>query len=163
MLISKLERQRKAAQKAGKKKNLSKNNKIKQIAAKNKCWPMRGQIISRYGRQRHSVLKTVTRNLGIEIKGQRSSSVKAAAPGVVAMVTSIQGHGQGIIVDHGGSYYTVYAHLANIRVKEGDEIRRCQEMGNPSDEDSMNGVKLYFQVTEGTQTKDPLKWLEKAR
>lgn len=160
-LIQRLEKQRKAA---AKKKNPKKPApKVKQLAASSKCWPMRGSIISKYGRQRHAVLKTVTRNLGIEIRGRKTSAVKAAAPGTVAMVTEIQGHGTGVIIDHGDANYTVYGHLENIKIKEGDKVKRCQEFANPGDDDSMNGVKLYFQVSEGVKTVDPLKWLKNAR
>lgn len=164
-LISKLEKKRiaaiKKAEEERKKKEVVKVKK--EITAKNKCWPMRGQVISKYGKQRHPILKTITRNLGIEIKGRNDYPVKAAAPGEVAMITSIQGRGTGVIIDHGNSFYTVYGHLKNIKVKEGDKLRRCQEIGNPSDEESMNGVKLFFQVSEGVKTVDPLKWLENAR
>lgn len=163
-LIRRLEKQKEEEARkralAGKRK---KEPEVKEIAAKNKCWPLRGSVISRYGNQRHKILKTITRNLGIEIRGKRSDWVKAAAPGTVAMVTRIEGHGTGIIVDHGNSFYTVYGHVDNIRVREGDKVNRCQELGNPGDEDSMDGVKLYFQVSESTHTVDPMKWLEKAR
>jgi murein hydrolase activator len=159
-LVRRLEKERKEAVKKGKKPKIQKPTAI---AAQNKCWPMQGSIISRYGNQRHPQLKTITRNLGIEIRGAPGRSVKAAAPGTVAMVTRIQGHGIGIIIDHGGAVYTVYGHMQNVKVKEGQALRRCQELGNPGDEDSMDGIKLYFQVSEGTHTIDPLKWLEKAR
>ena len=44
--------------------------------------------------------------------------------------------------------------------QEGKEVRNCEEIGEVGDIASLNGIKLYFQVSEGTQTVDPLQWLK---
>lgn len=124
-----------------------------------KCVPLKGEILSEYGYHEHKVLHTMTRNLGTEIRGARGESVKAAAAGTVVMVTHIDGRGPSVIIDHGGSLYTVYGHMGAIRVREGQEIRHCQDIGSVGDAESMNGYKLYFQVSQGTHTLDPMVWL----
>jgi septal ring factor EnvC (AmiA/AmiB activator) len=158
-LIQQLEAKKKKEEAEARKKKIPIKTEPLQIAAKNKCWPHRGTIISRFGNHRHEVLRTVTRNLGIEIRGTLGDQVSAAAPGTVAMVTKIQGRGSSVIIDHGNSYYTVYGHLNNIGVKEGQTVSRCQDIGLVGDEDSMNGAKLFFQVSAGIEAVDPLDWL----
>ena len=125
-----------------------------------KCMPMKGEIISNYGLQEHPVLHIMTRNLGIEIRGKRGDAVRAAAAGTVVMVAEIDGRGPSVIIEHAGGTYSVYGHLRSIRVQEGKEVRNCEEIGEVGDVASLNGIKLYFQVSEGTQTVDPLQWLK---
>lgn len=124
-----------------------------------RCKPLDGEIISNYGLQEHPVLHIMTRNLGVEIRGKRGAMVKAAAAGTVAMVAEIDGRGPSVIIEHPGGTYSVYGHLRSIRVKEGANVRNCEEIGEVGDIASLNGIKLYFQVSEGTQTVDPLQWL----
>lgn len=126
-----------------------------------KCMPLEGEIISNYGLQEHPVLHIMTRNLGVEIRGKRGGMVRAAATGTVAMVSEIDGRGPSVIIEHPGGTYSVYGHLKSIKVKEGNEVRNCEEIGEVGDVASLNGIKLYFQVSEGTQTVDPLLWLKK--
>lgn len=125
-----------------------------------KCMPMKGEIISNYGLQEHPVLHIMTRNLGVEIRGKRGDAVRSAAAGTVVMVAEIDGRGPSVIIEHAGGTYSVYGHLKSIRVQEGKEVRNCEEIGEVGDVASLNGIKLYFQVSEGTQTVDPLLWLK---
>ena len=175
-LIKKLEEKRKkeiaAAKKAeAEKKKKAKGKKVQKEVTKPKatvattvkgpkCMPLEGEIISQYGLQEHPVLHIATRNLGIEIRGKRGKSVRAAAAGTVAMVGEIDGRGPSVIIEHEGGTYSVYGHLRSIRVQEGKEVRKCEEIGEVGDIASLNGIKLYFQVSEGTQTVDPLQWLK---
>lgn len=125
-----------------------------------KCMPLEGEIISNYGLQEHPVLHIATRNLGVEIRGKRGSAIRAAAAGTVVMVSEIDGRGPSVIIEHEGGTYSVYGHLRSIRVQEGKEVRNCEEIGEAGDIASLNGIKLYFQISEGTQTVDPLQWLK---
>ena len=124
-----------------------------------KTKPMEGTIISNYGLQEHPVLHIMTRNLGVEIRGRRGGKVKAAAKGKVVMASEIDGRGPSIIIEHEGGFYSVYGHLNSIRVQEGDQVLNGEEIGEVGDMASLNGIKLYFQVSQGTQTIDPLQWL----
>ena len=163
---------RKAREKAEKSKKGKKDSKApsktvekpKVVVAESvkgpKCMPLKGEIISNYGLQEHPVLHIMTRNLGVEIRGKRGDAVRSAAAGMVVMVSEIDGRGPSVIIEHAGGTYSVYGHLKSIRVQEGKEVRNCEEMGEVGDVASLNGIKLYFQVSEGTQTVDPLQWLK---
>lgn len=175
-LIAKLEAKRKkeieeakkaeAARKAKQKKQKEKKvvEKPKKTIAGSvkgpKCMPLEGEIISHYGLQEHPVLHIATRNLGVEIRGKRGAPIRAAAPGTVVMVAEIDGRGPSVIIEHEGGTYSVYGHMRSIRVQEGKVVRNCEEIGEVGDIASLNGIKLYFQVSEGTQTVDPLQWLK---
>ena len=163
------ERKKKAAKakkgKGGKPEKEEKVVKKPQVAVTTpvtgpKCMPLKGEVISQYGLQEHPVLHITTRNLGVEIRGKKGSAVRAAAAGTVAMVAEIDGRGPSVIIEHEGGTYSVYGHLQSIRVQEGKTVQNCEEIGIVGDIASLNGIKLYFQVSEGTQTVDPLEWLK---
>jgi len=177
VLIKRLEEKRKKEEAEAKRKALEKKKKAKgqklALAVKKepppvviekvvgpKTMPMEGAVISNYGFQEHTVLHIMTRNLGIEIRGRRGGKVKAAAKGKVVMVAEIDGRGPSVIIEHDGGLYSVYGHLNSIRVQEGNLVRNGEEIGEVGNIASLNGIKLYFQVSQGTQTIDPLEWLK---
>jgi len=162
-LIAALEKKRQAEIEAAKKKAAA--DKKKQpvhtpVAIGPKCTPLNGEIISDYGYHINKVLNIKIMHLGTEIRGQKGEGVKAAAAGTVVMTTDLPGHGPSVILDHKGTYYSVYGHLATIKVKEGDVVKNCQEIGTVGNAESTNGYKLFFQIYKGTQTQDPIKWLK---
>jgi len=129
------------------------------VAIGPKCTPLNGEIISEYGYHVNKVLDIKTMHVGTEIRGQKGESVKAAAAGTVAMIANVPGHGPSVILDHKGSYYSLYGHLSTIKVKEGETVKNCQEIGLVGNAESTNGYKLFFQVYKGTQSQDPMIWL----
>ncbi len=122
------------------------------------CLPAEGEIVSQFGLQYHKVLKTTTKNLGIEIAAVPGTAVKAAVTGEVALVTDIPGYGPGIILDNGSGYFTIYANLAGVKVKQGDKVTTCQELASAPPGQPRG--RVYFEVRQGTKTLDPIPWLK---
>jgi septal ring factor EnvC (AmiA/AmiB activator) len=120
------------------------------------CLPVEGEVVSKYGLQYHSTLKTTTKNLGIEIRGRSGTPVRAAVSGEVALITRIPGYGMGVILDNGSDVFTIYANLAGIKARQGDKVRTCQELGTVS----VEAGRVYFEVRKGTKTLDPTAWLK---
>jgi septal ring factor EnvC (AmiA/AmiB activator) len=124
-------------------------------------WPASGRIIAKFGRQWNSKLKTTTENPGIDIKGQPGSAIKTVLGGVVTTITYIRGYGTTIIIDHGGGFYTVYSHVANIQAAVDSEVRNGDIIAYMGDSGSINGSKLHFEIWGKGQKLDPEKWLRK--
>ena len=148
-IIAALEKRRKEEQARGKKATTLLETGTKY------CLPVQGEIVSKYGLQYHATLKTTTKNLGIEIKGAPRAGVRAAVSGEVALISRIPGYGMGVILDNGSDIFTIYANLAGIRVRQGDKVKTCQELGAVSSE----AGRVYFEVRKGTKTLDPGEWL----
>ena len=124
-------------------------------------WPTEGRVISKFGRQWNSKLKTTTDNPGIDIKGQPGSSVRSVMSGIVTTITYIRGYGTTIIIDHGASFYTVYSHVTNIQTQIDNEVRSGDVIAYMGDSGSINGSKLHFEVWGKGQKLNPEKWLAK--
>jgi len=115
-------------------------------------WPVSGNIISHYGRQKHPHLNTYLVKGGIEIKGRAGEEVKSVERGVVVYRDEFKNYGKMVIVSHGGGYYSVYAHLKDFRVKLGQDVRREERLGTVKD-------NLYFEIRVAGKTDDPSRWL----
>src|SRR5262245_19028379 len=123
------------------------------------AWPAEGRIVGEFGAQVNPRFGTKTFRNGIDIDVAEGTSVVAVASGQVLYTGWFRGYGNLIIVDHGGEYYTLYAHVADIRVNEGDEVKQGQMIGTVGDTGSLQGPRLYFEVRHSGKPQDPSQWL----
>ncbi|PIE53790.1 MAG: peptidase M23 [Dethiosulfovibrio peptidovorans] len=122
-------------------------------------WPLRGKITSRFGYRVHPKFKTKTMHTGIDVSAPRGTAVHAAATGDVLYAGWLRGYGQIVILDHGGGFSTVYAHLSRILVSEGQRISEGKVVGNVGDTGVTTGPHLHFEVRVNGNAKNPLKYL----
>jgi septal ring factor EnvC (AmiA/AmiB activator) len=122
-------------------------------------WPAEGKVVGEYGAQVHPRFGTKTFRNGIDIEVAEGTDIKAVYPGHVVYTGWFRGYGNLIIVDHGGEYYTLYAHAADIKVTEGDDVRQGQAIGTVGDTGSLQGPRLYFEVRHQGKPQDPAQWL----
>ena len=123
-------------------------------------WPVTGTVVSYFGKQKHPVYDTYIYKKGIEIEAPAGSEVRAVEAGQVAFANFFKGLGLIAILRHGGEYYTVYAHLANLRVKAGEKVNKGQPIAALGDA-GPSGSSLYFEVRKGSEAIDPLIWLKR--
>lgn len=124
-------------------------------------WPVDGQVVSRFGTQKNQRLGTITDNPGIEIAAPRGRPVHAVMEGIVVAITWIPSYGNTLILDHGGGYYTVYAHLEDIQVSTDSYVLRNQMVAKVGETGSLEGPRLHFEVWRGETKENPLLWLRK--
>jgi septal ring factor EnvC (AmiA/AmiB activator) len=117
-------------------------------------------VVGEYGAQVHPRFGTKTFRHGVDIGVAEGTRITAVAPGHVLYTGWFRGYGNLIILDHGGEYYTLYGHAAEIRVSEGDEVRQGQVIGAVGDTGSLEGARLYFEVRHQGRPQDPTQWLE---
>lgn len=123
------------------------------------AWPADGRVVGEYGPQVNPRFGTKTFRNGIDIEATEGSNIVSVFPGQIVYTGWFRGYGNLIIVDHGGEYYTVYAHAADIRVTEGDEVKQGQIIGTVGDTGSLQGPRLYFEVRHEGKPQDPAQWL----
>jgi murein DD-endopeptidase MepM/ murein hydrolase activator NlpD len=122
-------------------------------------WPTDGRVISAFGPQVHPRFGTKTFRNGVDIEAAGGTDVAAVYAGHVVYTGWFKGYGNLIILDHGNEYYTLYAHVAEILVKEGDDVRPAQRIGTVGDTGSLAGPRLYFEVRYQGKPQDPEHWL----
>ncbi len=115
-------------------------------------WPLRGEIISRYG-------TTVNgqRNDGINIKAREGEPIRASADGTVVYADDdIEGFGNMAIIQHPGGYLTAYAHASELVIKKGDKIVKGQLIGFVGKTGNVNTAQLHYSIRKDKQPVDPI-------
>jgi len=123
-------------------------------------WPLRkGKILKGFGENRNKTLNTVTINSGVDIKAAKDESVRCVADGIVSTINWLPGYGSVIIITHKDDYRTVYGHLSEIYVSEGDKVNGGTVMAKVGE--SIDGKVLHFEIWNSRITQNPESWLAK--
>lgn len=123
-------------------------------------WPVStGGVVAHYGNQTHPVLKTVTQNTGIDISVPVGTDVRAVADGDVALISWVISYGNLVILNHANGYRTVYAHLSEITVVQGQRVSAGEVIGKSGE--SLSGSVLHFELWKEREKQDPEVWLSK--
>ncbi|KPA11089.1 M23B-like peptidase [Candidatus Magnetomorum sp. HK-1] len=147
--------------KALEKKKDQKNIKFKKNHARLRL-PVKGKVVNKFGSQPHSKPGTTHFRNGLYIVADKGEPIKAVCPGRVLYADWFKGYGNMIIIDHGDSYYTVYAHADEIFKHKGDAVELGEVVGTLGDTGSMIGPSLYFEVRHHGKPINPIKWLKES-
>jgi septal ring factor EnvC (AmiA/AmiB activator) len=121
--------------------------------------PADGPIAVGFGRVVNPKFNTVTVQNGVDIAAPAGAAVRAVAPGRVVHAGWFKGYGNLVIVDHGGGFHTLVAHLGSMRTAMGEEVDAGAVLGTVGDSGSLKGPYLYFELRERGRPVDPRPWL----
>jgi murein hydrolase activator len=127
------------------------------------AWPISGTLVSTYGKIKHPTFNTYTFNKGIGIGASPGSEFHVIEAGHVLYADRFKGYGNLLIVDHGDSYYSLYAYASELLVQVGDRVKRQQVVGRTGEGGSLNGPALYFEIRHQGKPENPLEWLANHR
>jgi septal ring factor EnvC (AmiA/AmiB activator) len=122
-------------------------------------WPVTGPVVGRFGTEKHPKFGTAVRNNGIDIAARQGTPFRAVAAGRVEYAEWLAGYGHCAILNHGGGYYTFYAHALDLAVSAGQQVPAGHVLGRVGATDSIRGECLHFEVRKGTTPQNPLDWL----
>lgn len=92
---------------------------------------------------------------GIELSSKAASVVQSVFPGQVAFAGELPDYGKVAIVDHGGQFYTLVAHLGRLEKQAGQSVAQNERLGL-SDE---SGTPIYFEIRAKNVPVNPLQWI----
>ncbi len=123
-------------------------------------WPVsKGVIVESFGEHEHSVIKGfMTFNNGVDISTGKGSQVRAIHSGVVTSVANFNNLGKLIIIRH-GEYLSVYVHLGEVFVVQGQKINAKQAIGTVLYDENENKNILQLQVWKGQSKLNPAAWI----
>jgi len=122
--------------------------------------PVRGKIIRFFGTYKNNKFNVTNFCSGINIRAKRGEPVAAVCEGKIIYSSWFKGYGNMIIIDHGSSYYTLYAHLEEVLMAKGAEIETGEVIATVGDTGSLTGPSLHFEVRHHGKPVDPLEWLK---
>ena len=119
-------------------------------------WPILGEVITQFGRNKHPELDTYEISNGIKIRTQSNQQVSAVDAGEVVYARDFRSYRRTIIIDHRGGTYTIYGHLGEFLVEEGAKVSAGQTIAKTSPDTGY----VYFELRIDDMPQDPLAWLK---
>ncbi len=123
------------------------------------AWPAQGDVVTRFGVELHPRFGTKVPSNGIDISAPAGAAIAAVAPGLAEFVDWLPGYGRTVIINHGGGYYTLYAHCSRVLVPKGAQVAEGQRIADVGDTDSVKGTCLHFEIRRGQEAMNPQEWL----
>jgi septal ring factor EnvC (AmiA/AmiB activator) len=112
--------------------------------------PVKGELIARFGQESG----VGPRHKGVIVRADSDRQVAAVAEGEVVFSGPFPGLGNTLIVNHGGRYHSVYAHLGSILHEVGEKVARYEILGTLEPEDPT----LHFELRAEGKALDPEPW-----
>lgn len=122
-------------------------------------WPVdRGFVSQKFGRFAHPTLQGIyIENNGVDIATPEYSKARAVFRGEVSAIFPVPGMGKAVLLNH-GEYYTVYARLEEVYVKQGQKVTLKENIGLIMTDE--NGkTELHFEVWKNQEKLNPELWI----
>lgn len=97
-------------------------------------------------------------HLGIDLASVQAAPVPAANTGRVAWTGNMGIYGNAVVLDHGLGLMTLYAHLSEIAVAQGDAVDRGTVIGRTGATGMAGGDHLHYAVYVAGVAVNPLEW-----
>lgn len=117
-------------------------------------------IVGNFGTKKHSEWNVTTNSNGIDIQAQRDANIRTVFDGEVSKVFSFPGSNTCVIVRH-GEYYTFYANIYDLFVKQGDKVKTGQSLGRIFTDPDTGVSTMHFQLWQKTTKLNPAPWLQR--
>jgi murein DD-endopeptidase MepM/ murein hydrolase activator NlpD len=122
--------------------------------------PADASISDVYGSQRIFNGKAQRPHYGLDFRVPTGTPVAAMNSGTVLLARFLYFEGNCVVIDHGQGLLTLYFHLSEIRVKEGDSIKGGEEIGLSGGTGRATGPHLHVAVRwQGTYL-DPARLIQ---
>jgi murein DD-endopeptidase MepM/ murein hydrolase activator NlpD len=117
------------------------------------------RITSYFGPRVHPIFGSVRTHTGLDFGASFGTPVRSAAAGEILFTGWRGGYGNTVIIDHGGSLATLYAHLSSIAATPGQVVAVGDVIGRVGSTGYSTGPHLHFEVRVAGNPVDPLKYL----
>ena len=129
--------------------------------------PVEGEIVKHFGKEKliySETLKEWTTHLGIDIKADKTTIVKASADGSVKSIKNDPRYGLTIVVEHQNGFTTVYSNLLSAEfVVEGENVKSGQTLGtvgNSATFEILDDSHLHFEILKDGNSIDPEMYIK---
>lgn len=124
--------------------------------------PVEGEISKEYAKDNlvySETLKEWTTHLGIDIKADKTTVVKATEAGTIKSIKNDPRYGLTIVIDHGNGYESIYANLLTSEfVVENEKVEKGQSIGtvgNTAVFEIADEPHLHFEIQKDSIQVDP--------
>jgi len=122
--------------------------------------PVNGKITSPFGAYRKFSNNTTDRHMGVDLSCPEGTPIEASGSGVVRLTGNSVVRGNFVMIDHGWGLFSIYNHMSEIDVKEGDFVEKGTVIGKVGSTGLATGPHLHWEVRIGRWVVDPLEWTD---
>ena len=123
--------------------------------AKDKC-----KVVSGFGMRFHPILKYRRLHSGIDMTARQGTPIYATGDAVVRVAgrnpQGLGGYGVVAVLDHGFGFQTLYAHMATVKVRVGQHVKRGEMIGTVGSTGMSSGAHLHYEVIQNGKKVDPV-------
>lgn len=103
-------------------------------------------ISSEFGQRAHPILNVTRLHAGADIGASTGDPVEAAADGIVLLAEARGGYGNSVVIAHGFSLGTVYAHNSELLVQPGQQVKRGDVIARAGSTGLSTGPHVHFET-----------------
>jgi len=122
--------------------------------------PADAEISDVFGIRRVFNGKTQSTHYGLDFRAHTGTPVTAMNDGTVLLARFLYYEGNFVVIDHGQGLLTLYLHLSELKVKEGDAVKRGQVVGLSGGTGRATGPHLDVRVRWQGIYLDPARLLQ---
>jgi murein DD-endopeptidase MepM/ murein hydrolase activator NlpD len=124
------------------------------------AYPVTNPVMtSPYGYRTHPIYGDRRLHTGVDFRAGTGTPVYSAGGGVVVFAGWKTGYGNTVVIDHGGSLATLYAHNSALAVSTGATVKRGQRISSAGSTGNSTGPHVHFEVRVNGSPVDPMKYL----
>lgn len=129
--------------------------------------PVDGEVVKKYGKDKliySNTLKEWTTHLGIDIKADKTTIVKASSEGTVKSIKNDPRYGLTVVIEHENEFTTVYSNLLTAEfVVAGENVKAGQTIGtvgNSATFEIVDDPHLHFEILKSGDSVDPEMYIK---
>lgn len=111
---------------------------------KNSC-----SIISGFGTRYHPILHYRRMHTGIDLSAKTGTPIYATGDGTVQVAgrsDDLSGYGIAVLINHGYGYQTLYGHMNDVKVRQGQKVKRGELLGHVGSTGLASGPHCHYEV-----------------
>lgn len=117
------------------------------------------RMSSGFGLRMHPIHKIRQFHWGMDFTAVTGTEIYSTGKGTIVFASnSNNGYGNHVIVDHGYGYQTLYAHMSEVKVKKGQEIKRGEILGFVGNTGLSSAPHLHYEVIKDGNKVNPVNY-----
>ena len=115
--------------------------------------------LSGFGIRLHPLHKINKMHQGIDFTAPAFTPIQSTGDGkVVKVENKSSGYGRSVTIDHGFGYVTLYAHMKDIVVRQGEKVTKGQKIGTIGNTGTSTGPHCHYEVHFNGKPVNPIHY-----